>query len=146
MRFEMADCVVLRRSAARSKVLSRTIQIRASNCFSVNMNIPGRNKDGRALSLHLKRVTRSYPIREASLPAAFAVIAAYGDQVVMEETLPEALVALFKPSELTALPARRAAAPVSAGELSPELKPRSWLTRQLARFQSPRTYFLTRTS
>jgi hypothetical protein len=51
------------------------------------------------------------------LPELKRVIAAYGDRVVMEETLPEALAALFKESVPAAgLPARAGATPAGPGD------------------------------
>ena len=51
------------------------------------------------------------------LPELKRVIAAYGDRVVMENTLPEALAALFKESvPVAALPTRAGASPAGSAD------------------------------
>ena len=51
---------------------------------------------------------------KGQIPELKRVIAAYGDQVVMEETLPGALAALFKPSNSYQVPVIRTYGPSPA--------------------------------
>jgi uncharacterized membrane protein (UPF0182 family) len=71
------------------------------------------------------------------IPELKRVIAAYGDQVVMEETLPEALVALFKAKDQTAsVPGASPRAEAGAPEADPVREALSLYRRAMERLKA----------